>query len=103
MMEVLPSAARSLSAFISVVNELWIAKGLKAEEFPAIQPDYEQMFEIWRGFAGDCDILSLSVAMIVSAGCMGWSRWRSLETCRSLAWMVRLSIIMRSVRSSSNL
>jgi AcrR family transcriptional regulator len=72
MMEVLPSAARSLSALVSVVDELRIAKKLNAEEFPAIQPDYEQMFEVWRGFAGNYDIFSLSVAMII------WSRVHGL-------------------------
>jgi AcrR family transcriptional regulator len=72
MMEVLPSAARSLSALVSVVDELRIANKLSAEGFPAVQPGYEQMFEVWRGFAGSYDIFSLSVAMIV------WSRVHGL-------------------------
>lgn len=72
MMEVLPSAARSLSALVSVVDELRIANKLNAEDFPAVQPSYEQMFDVWRGFAGDHDIFSLSVAMIV------WSRVHGL-------------------------
>ncbi len=64
-MEVLPSAARSLSALVSVIDKLRIANELNAEGFPSIQPGYEQMFNVWRGFAGDYDIFSLSVAMII--------------------------------------
>lgn len=72
LMEVLPSAARSLSALVSVIDELRIANRLSAEGFPAIQHGYEQMFDVWRGFAGDYDIFSLSVAMLV------WSRVHGL-------------------------
>jgi AcrR family transcriptional regulator len=72
MMEVLPSAARSLNALVSVVDELRIANKLNAEGFPAVQPGYESMFDVWRGFAGDYDIFSLSVAMII------WSRVHGL-------------------------
>lgn len=72
MMEVLPSAARSLSAAVSVVDGLRIVKKLNAEGFPAVQPGYEQMFDVWRSFAGNYDIFSLSVAMII------WSRVHGL-------------------------
>ena len=72
IMEVLPSAARSLSALVSVIDKLRIANELNAEGFPSIQPGYEQMFNVWRGFAGDYDIFSLSVAMII------WSRVHGL-------------------------
>ena len=72
MMEVLPSAARSLSAPVSVIDKLRIANRLNAEGFPAIQPGYEQMFDVWRSFAGNYDIFSLSVAMII------WSRVHGL-------------------------
>ena len=72
MMEVLPSAARSLSALVSVIDELRVANKLQAENFPSIQPGYAPMFDIWRGFAGDYDIFSLSVAMII------WSRVHGL-------------------------
>ena len=72
MMEVLPSAARSLSALVSAVDELRIANKLQAENFPSIQPGYEPMFDIWRGFAGNYDIFSLSVAMVI------WSRVHGL-------------------------
>ncbi len=72
MMEVLPSAARSLSALVSVIEELRIVNRLNADGFPAVQPGYEQMFDVWRGFAGDYDIFSLSIAMII------WSRVHGL-------------------------
>jgi AcrR family transcriptional regulator len=72
MMEVLPSAARSLSALVSVIDGLRIANRLNAEGFPAIQPGYEQMFDVWRGYAGDYEIFSLSVSMII------WSRVHGL-------------------------
>ncbi len=72
MMEVLPSAARSLSAPVSVIDELRIANKLNAEGFPSIQPGFEQMFDVWRSFAGNYDIFSLSVAMII------WSRVHGL-------------------------
>lgn len=72
LMEVLPSAARSLSALVSVIDELRIANKLNAEGFPSIQPGYEQMFDVWRSFAGNYDIFSLSVAMII------WSRVHGL-------------------------
>jgi hypothetical protein len=45
---------------------------LNAEGFPEVQHGYEQMFEVWRGFAGDYNIFSLSVAMII------WSRVHGL-------------------------
>ena len=72
LMEILPSAARSLSALVSVIDELRIANKLQTENFPSIQPGYESMFDVWRGFAGDYDIFSLSVAMII------WSRVHGL-------------------------
>lgn len=72
LMEVLPSAARSLSALVSVIDELRIAKKIVAAGFPAIQPGYEQMFDVWRGFAGNYDIFSLSIAMVI------WSRVHGL-------------------------
>lgn len=72
LMEVLPSAARSLSALVSVIDELRIAEKIVAAGFPAIQPGYEQMFDVWRGFAGNYDIFSLSIAMVI------WSRVHGL-------------------------
>ncbi len=70
--EVLPSAARSLSALVSVIDGLRIANNLSAENFPAVHSGYEQQLDVWQDFAGDYDIFSLSVAMIV------WSRVHGL-------------------------
>lgn len=72
LMEVLPSGARSLSALVSVVDDLRIADKLRSQDFPKIQPGYEPQFEVWKGFAGNYDILSLSVSMII------WSRVHGL-------------------------
>jgi hypothetical protein len=71
-MEVLPSAARSLSALVGVIDALRVNGKLQAENYPKIQKGYEEQFEIWKSYAGDYDIFSLSVAMIV------WSRVHGL-------------------------
>ncbi|MGE5374948.1 MAG: TetR/AcrR family transcriptional regulator [Bacteroidota bacterium] len=68
MMEVLPSAARSLSALVSVVEQLRVAEKLNVSSFPQVQEEYKPEFEVWKKFGGEADMLSLSVAMIV------WSR-----------------------------
>ncbi|MBK7317856.1 TetR/AcrR family transcriptional regulator [Candidatus Villigracilis affinis] len=72
LMEVLPSGARSLSALVSVIDDLRIANKLQSQDYPKIQPGYEPQFEVWKGFAGNYDILSLSVSMII------WSRVHGL-------------------------
>ncbi len=72
LMEVLPSSARSLSALVSVIDDLGKANKLNAINFPAIQQGYEQQFEVWNGFAGDYDIFSLAVSMLI------WSRVHGL-------------------------
>lgn len=72
MLEVLPSAARSLSALVSVIDALRVNGRLQAADFPQIKKGHEQQFEIWKSYAGNHDILSLSVAMIV------WSRVHGL-------------------------
>lgn len=72
LMEVLPFAARSLSALVSVVDQLRIANRLTSDGYPTVQPGYEEQFEVWKGFAGDYDILSLAVSMLV------WSRVHGL-------------------------
>jgi hypothetical protein len=68
LMEVLPSAARSLSALVSVVEQLRVSGKLKVTSFPQVKDEYKEGFEIWQTFGGNADILSLSVAMII------WSR-----------------------------
>ncbi|NOH02259.1 MAG: TetR/AcrR family transcriptional regulator [Chloroflexi bacterium] len=81
LMEVLPSAARSLRALVSVVDDLRVASKLQAEDSPSIQSGYEPHLEFWNKFASEYDILSLSASMII------WSRVHglvSLELAGSL-------------------
>lgn len=68
LMEVLPSAARSLSAPVSIIEKLRVTGKLKVDKFPEVQKEYLDYFETWKKFGGDVDSLSISVAMIV------WSR-----------------------------
>ena len=68
LMEVLPSAARSLSALVSVVEQLRVAGKLTIKSFPAVKREYKVSFEMWKKYGGDVDMLSMSVAMII------WSR-----------------------------
>jgi AcrR family transcriptional regulator len=72
LMEVLPSAARSLSALVSVVEAFRTAGRLKAEGFPQVMPGREAEFAVWKNYGGEADILSLAVAMII------WSRVHGL-------------------------
>lgn len=72
MLKTLPSAARSLSALVGVIEDLRVRGMLNAESFPSVQSEYEAQFEVWKGYAGNYDIFSLSVAMIV------WSRVHGL-------------------------
>ncbi|RPH59027.1 MAG: TetR/AcrR family transcriptional regulator [Chloroflexi bacterium] len=64
---VLPSAARSLSALVSVVDGLRAAGKLNVESFPEVQSNFKHSFEMWKKFGGDYDILSLSVAVLIWA------------------------------------
>ena len=68
LMEVLPSAARSLSALVSVVEQLRVTGKLTVKSFPEVKEEYRYGFETWKTYGGDADVLSLSVAMII------WSR-----------------------------
>jgi AcrR family transcriptional regulator len=65
--QVLPSAARSLSALVSVVEQLRKAGKLNITTFPQVQQQYKVNFEMWKTYGGEADILSLSVAMIIWA------------------------------------
>ncbi len=81
LMEVLPSAARSLSALVSVVEQLRVAGKLKVRSFPEVKKDYKVNFETWKKYGGDVDMLSMSVAMLI------WSRVHgivSLEIANNL-------------------
>jgi AcrR family transcriptional regulator len=81
LMEVLPHAARSLSALVSVVEQLRVAGKLKIESFPQVKNEYKVSFETWKKYGGDANMLSMSVAMVV------WSRVHgvvSLEIANNL-------------------
>ena len=81
LMEVLPSAARSLSALVSVVEELRIRGKLNVRSFPQVKGEYKASFETWKKYGGDVDMLSMSVAMVI------WSRVHgvvSLEIANNL-------------------
>jgi len=67
-MEVLPSAARSLSASVGIIEQLRVTGKLKVDKFPEVKKEYLDFFETWKKFGGDVDVLSISVAMII------WSR-----------------------------
>jgi AcrR family transcriptional regulator len=79
--EVLPSAARSLSASVSVVEQLRASGKLNVKNFPQVKAEYRESFEMWKTHGGEVDILSLSVAMVI------WSRVHgivSLEIANNL-------------------
>lgn len=81
LMEVLPSAARSLSALVSVVEQLRVADRLNIKSFPEVKSEYKVSFETWKKYGGDVDMLSMSVAMVI------WSRVHgivSLEIANNL-------------------
>jgi len=81
LMEVLPSAARSLSALVSVVEQLRTSGKLNVKTFPQVKEEYKVSFETWKKFGGDVDMLSMSVAMVI------WSRVHgivSLEIANNL-------------------
>jgi len=65
MEKVMPSGARSLSALVSVVEALRVAGKLNVQNFPEVNEQYKEAFEIWKSYGGDVDILSLSVAVLI--------------------------------------
>ena len=65
--QVFPSASRSLSVLVSVVEAIRVAGKLNADGFPAVMPGYEAAFALWKSYGGEVDILSLSVAVLIWA------------------------------------
>lgn len=63
-----PASARSLSALVSVVEELRVSGKLTVDTFPKVKSEYKVSLEMWQTYGGNADLLSLSVAMII------WSR-----------------------------
>ena len=81
LMEVLPSAARSLSALVSVVEQARISGKLILRTFPQVKDEYKVSFEAWKQYGGNVDVMSMSIAMLV------WSRVHgivSLEIANNL-------------------
>jgi AcrR family transcriptional regulator len=65
--QVFPSASRSLSVLVNVVEAIRVAGKLNAVGFPAVMPGYEAAFALWKNYGGEVDILSLSVAVLIWA------------------------------------
>jgi len=65
MDQVFPSAVRSLSALVSVVEAFRQQSRLSADSFPEIDSEYEMQFVQWKNYGGEVDILSLSVSMLI--------------------------------------
>ena len=65
--EVFPSATRSLSALVSVIEAYRQAGRLHAENFPEVRQDFEFDFERWKKHGGQADLLSLSVSILIWA------------------------------------
>jgi AcrR family transcriptional regulator len=81
LMDVLPSAARSLSALVSVVEQLRVSGKLSVTSFPEVKKEYKVSFETWKKYGGDVAMLSMSIAMLI------WSRVHgivSLEIANNL-------------------
>lgn len=66
--KILPSSVRSISALLSVVENMRIADKLKPTSFFDVQDEYKQHYESWRAHAGNVHPLSIFTAMLV------WSR-----------------------------
>ena len=70
--KVFPSATRSLSALVSVVEALRQAGKLHVENFPKFNPEFESNFEQWKIYGGQVEQISLSVAILI------WTRVHGL-------------------------
>lgn len=62
-----PAAARALGVLVSVVEAIRAAGRLKSDAFPQVTPGYEQTFGMWKNHAGQGDVLSVSVAVLIWA------------------------------------
>lgn len=62
-----PSAARALGVIVSVVEAIRAAGRLKADSFPQVTTGHEEAFGMWKNYAGQADVLSLSVAVLIWA------------------------------------
>ncbi len=71
-MKILPSAARSISALVSVIEDLLVADRLIVENFPAIPSGYAAQLSAMNIITDTCHSISHGVSMIV------WSRVHGL-------------------------
>ncbi len=62
-----PSAARAFGAIVSVVEAVRAAGRLQAGSFPQVTPGHEEAFGMWKTYAGEANVLSLSVAILIWA------------------------------------
>jgi len=65
MEQVQPSAARSLSALVGILEALRRSGRLKADRFPKVSAAYRTQFEAWKKYGGEADSLSASVAILI--------------------------------------
>ena len=65
--KVFPSSARSISALLSVVEDLRATGKLITDSVPTVSEKYRAYYEQWRSYLGDVHPLSLFVAMIIWA------------------------------------
>ncbi|MDW8402741.1 TetR/AcrR family transcriptional regulator [Chloroflexus sp.] len=65
--QVLPAAARALSALVSVIEALRVAGRLRMNRLPEIHPAYQPMFTHWQRYGGYCDPQSFALAILIWA------------------------------------
>lgn len=62
-----PAAARAFGVIVSVVEALRAAGRLRGVKVEQVKPGYEQAFEMWKQYAGEADVVSLSTAVLIWA------------------------------------
>ncbi|MFZ4526686.1 MAG: TetR-like C-terminal domain-containing protein, partial [Chlorobium sp.] len=70
--KIIPSATRSISALVSVIEDFRVAGRLKSENFPQMPPEYEAQLSAMNTCTSVYNSLSHGVALIV------WSRVHGL-------------------------
>lgn len=64
-LQILPAAARSMSALVSVVEGLRLAGRLRANGFPQLMIGHEELFTTWKHYGGETDHCGLSAAILI--------------------------------------
>ena len=70
--EIMPSATRSISALVSVIEDFRVAGRLKSENFPIIPPEYEAQLSAMNSCTSNYHSVSYGISLIV------WSRVHGL-------------------------